>query len=68
MRENVALILTAILVVAILIVGIGVIIYEGLDLDFNDGKCQVCGGDVIPVGHNYTTDYYCPNCKRYNKG
>jgi hypothetical protein len=68
MSENVALILTAILIVVILVVGIGAIIYESLDLDFNDGKCQVCGENVIPVGHQYTTDYYCPNCQRYNEG
>lgn len=68
MNEKTALILTVTLVIAILIIGIGAIIYEGLNLDFNDGKCQICEGSVIPVGHQYTTDYYCPNCQRFNKG
>jgi Zn finger protein HypA/HybF involved in hydrogenase expression len=34
---------------------------------FNNGVCQTCGGDIIPVGHQYTTSYYCPKCKTYNK-
>jgi hypothetical protein len=68
MSEKVAVILTVILAIVILVGGIVTIIYESLNLDFNDGKCQVCGENVIPVGHQYTTDYYCPNCQRYNKG
>lgn len=68
MNEKVASVLTIILTITILVVGVGAIIYEGLDLDFNGGKCQMCGENVIPVGHQYTTDYYCPNCQRYNRG
>ena len=68
MSENVALVLVAILAVALLVVGIGTVIYESWDLDFNDGKCQICGENVIPVGHQFTTDYYCTNCQRYNEG
>ena len=68
MSEKVAVILTIILAIVIFVGGIGTIIYESLNLDFNDGKCQVCGENVIPVGHQYTTDYYCPNCRRYNEG
>ena len=33
---------------------------------FNDGICQVCGEKVMPVGHAYSTSYYCTNCNRYN--
>jgi hypothetical protein len=68
MSENVALILVSILITAILVVGIGAIIYEEKDLDFNEGKCEICGENVIPVGHHYSTDYYCINCQRYNEG
>ena len=68
MSENVALILVSILIIAILIVGIGAIIYESMDLDFNNGKCEICGENVVPVGHQFSTDYYCMNCQRYNKG
>lgn len=34
---------------------------------FNNGLCQVCGEDVLPIGHTYSTDYYCEHCKRFNK-
>lgn len=68
MNETVSLILAVILAITIIVIGIGVIVYESLDLDFNGGKCQVCGEKVIPVGHQYTTDYYCTNCQRYNEG
>lgn len=68
MNEKGTSILTIILAITILVMGIGAIIYDGLDLEFNGGKCQVCGEDVIPVGHQFSTDYYCPNCHRYNEG
>ena len=68
MSENVALILTLILIIAMLVVGISAIIYEVRDSDFNGGKCEICGGNVIPVGHQFSTDYYCPNCQHYNEG
>lgn len=68
MNETITSILTAILAIAIIVMGIGAIIYEGLNLDFNGGKCQVCGENVIPVGHQFSTDYYCTNCQRYNEG
>jgi hypothetical protein len=68
MSENVALILVSILVIAIVVAGIGTIIYEGIDSDFNEGKCEICGENVIPVGHQFSTDYYCTNCQRYNEG
>ena len=68
MSEKVVFILAIILIIVILAIGVGTIIYESLDLDFNDGKCQVCGENVVPVGHQYTTDYYCINCQRYNEG
>ena len=68
MSESVALILTSILVIAIIVAGIGVIIYEEMNLDFNEGKCEICGENVIPVGHQFSTDYYCTNCQRYNEG
>ena len=66
MSEKVALILNLILAIAIVVAGVGVIIYEGMDLDFNEGKCEICGENVIPVGHLFSTDYYCTNCQRYN--
>lgn len=68
MSEKVTSILIVILAIAIVVIGIGTIIYESLNLDFNGGKCQVCGENVIPVGHQFTTDYYCTNCQRYNEG
>jgi hypothetical protein len=68
MSENVALILTLILAITILVVGTGVLVYEVMDLDFNGGKCEICGENVIPVGHQFSTDYYCINCQRYNEG
>lgn len=68
MSENVSAIITLVLMIAILIVGIGSIIYNAMDLDFNGGKCEVCGENVIPVAHAYTTEYYCPSCGRYNTG
>jgi hypothetical protein len=68
MSENVALILTLILAITIFVVGTGVLVYEEMDLDFNGGKCEICGENVIPVGHQFSTDYYCINCQRYNEG
>ncbi len=34
---------------------------------FNDGYCQICGEKVIPVGSRYEAQYYCSNCRRWNK-
>lgn len=55
--------LVLLLVMVLLIVGISI----GESKAFNNGECQKCGEEVIPVRHQYTTDYYCPSCKRYNE-
>ena len=34
---------------------------------FNGGYCQVCKEKVIPIGSRYGTNYYCPNCCRWNE-
>jgi hypothetical protein len=68
MSENIFKIIISILAIAVIVFGIVSITYEGLDLDFNGGKCEVCGENVIPVAHAYSTDYYCPSCQRYNTG
>lgn len=34
--------------------------------EFNNGYCQTCGKEVIPIGHMFDTDYYCQNCHKYN--
>ena len=39
MNETVSLILAVVLAIAIVVIGIGTIIYESLNLDFNGGKC-----------------------------
>ena len=49
------------------IIGIGCAIEFSDDRKFNDGYCQTCGEVVQPVGHAYSTDYYCASCKKYNK-
>lgn len=68
MSEKIFKTIILILAIATLVFGIGGIIYEELDLDFNGGKCEVCGENVIPVAHAYSTDYYCPSCQHYNTG
>ena len=59
--------LIALLILVGIVCGIGAY-YEAEDeRQHNGGYCQTCGGEVLPVGHQYHTDYYCRACKKYNK-
>lgn len=57
-----------ILAILILVVGAYVIIDNVVSYNriWNNGECQVCNEPTVPIGHAYTTEWYCPNCKRYN--
>lgn len=59
-------ILTIVCVSVLLIGGLIFFCEREHDKEFNNGYCQICGEEVIPIGHAYTTDYYCQKCHRYN--
>ena len=61
-KISISIILSCIL----LLVGIGIFIHRQEKKEFNNGHCITCGESVIPVGYQYYTRYYCPNCKKYN--
>ena len=62
-------------IILVIILVIGVISWYGAYLlgehltekRFNNGYCQVCEEKVIPNGGRYGTQYYCPNCCRWNE-
>lgn len=55
------------LIAIALMVGLVIGIDNDNERRHNGGYCQTCGGEVLPVGHQYHTDYYCQACRKYNE-